>query len=260
MAALKRMSSTRKAMIAALAVMAAAMGVRAQGDGSSGDYTGAPFDQFVYSSGLQTSAAQLPGPLFLSPDACRAGNGGLRGLSFDGCLNVCLNDPSCKVASFFPTWFGGSSACFAYSGLNADTRNSATLDSPQAFTEKDVGAFTAVKKEALGWPFNSFTYSTGLRGVSPAQLPGPIFVSSDSCKSGGNAGVRGLTHAQCLKLCLSLPDCQVSSFYPVWFKGPSACFAYNTVDQNVADSATSEPVVPVSFGDSQRVYLAVLLS
>ncbi len=60
------------------------------------------------------------GHLFVSPSACAdasstpgAGNEGVRGLTFSQCMDLCLTIPKCRVVSFWPSWFGGVSACFS---------------------------------------------------------------------------------------------------------------------------------------------------
>jgi hypothetical protein len=66
--------------------------------------------KFSWYSGPHTSWS---GDLIASPDLCQNGNGGIRGIDFDQCAQICLWIANCKVVAFFPVWFGGPSACFA---------------------------------------------------------------------------------------------------------------------------------------------------
>lgn len=60
-----------------------------------------------------TNKISWSGDIFASTDTCKNGNEGIRGLIFDQCMELCLLMPHCEVVAFWPSWFGGPSACFS---------------------------------------------------------------------------------------------------------------------------------------------------
>lgn len=54
---------------------------------------------------LQYKPATWDGGIFGSPDICKNGNGGIRGLTHEQCLTVCMNIPTCQVSVFFRSWW-----------------------------------------------------------------------------------------------------------------------------------------------------------
>jgi len=69
-----------------------------------------------------------------------------------------------------------------------------------------------------------------------------IFASLDVCKN-GNGGIRDVSFSQCTQICLSIPNCKVVAYYPVWFTGPSACFSKDqTMVPKLRGSTGSKPI------------------
>lgn len=229
------MALFKAALVLALVAVAAAQ--------TPPSYEGSPWNDYVWAKSLDASAAQLPGVVASSPDVCQGGNGGVRGLSFSGCLKLCSSLAECTVASWYPIWFGGPPACFVYNNNNSTVLAAATSKDVVQLTPLDQGVFVGVKKAVAGkGPWPKFLWTKG--GSSTKDLIGPLFASSDLCEN-GNGGIRGLSHASCLDLCIDLgAACKASSYFTTWFGGPSACFAYSDITTTLKKAATMKVLVP----------------
>jgi len=82
--------------------------------------------------------------IYASLDLCQNGNGGIRGLTFDKCMDLCLVIPACKVVAFWPNWFDGPSACFSKDANQVPLLVGPTGNTP--IVTPDQGAYLGVKK------------------------------------------------------------------------------------------------------------------
>jgi len=105
------------------------------GASASSSYLPKPLARkFTWYGGPQAGWA---GELVASPDLCQNGNGGIRGIDFDQCAQICLWIPNCQVVSFFPVWFGGPSACFALDQTMVPKLRGSTSDEPIVNTDQN---------------------------------------------------------------------------------------------------------------------------
>jgi len=82
--------------------------------------------------------------IYASLDVCQNGNGGIRGLIFDKCMDLCLLLPTCKVVAYWPVWFGGPSACFSKGASQVPLLVGPTSNTP--IVTPDQGAYFGVKR------------------------------------------------------------------------------------------------------------------
>jgi len=86
---------------------------------------------------------------------------------------------------------------------------------------------------------SKFTWYGDTQGGS---IGNDIIASPDLCKN-GNGGIRDISFSQCTQICLSIPNCKVVAYYPVWFGGPPACFAKDqTMVPKLRGSTSSKPI------------------
>ena len=86
---------------------------------------------------------------------------------------------------------------------------------------------------------NKFTWYSGPQAGSS----GDLIASPDLCQN-GNGGIRGIDFDQCTQIYLWIPNCKVVAYFPVWFGGPSACFAKDqTMVPKLRGSTSLEPIL-----------------
>ena len=83
-----------------------------------------------------------------------------------------------------------------------------------------------------------------------------IIASLPESGQNGTGGIRGISFSQCTQICLSIPNCKVVVYYPLWYGGPSShsgwgrsgCFAKDqTVVPKLRGSTSSKPLHHKSF-------------
>jgi len=82
--------------------------------------------------------------IYASLDVCKNGNGGIRGLTADNCMDLCLLLPTCQVVAYWPSWFDGPSACFSKDASQVKLLVGPTSNTP--IETPDQGAWFGVKK------------------------------------------------------------------------------------------------------------------
>jgi hypothetical protein len=159
-------------------------------------------------------------------------------------LSVCLVAPSMTQPSSSYGENGSSPIPSQTSSpIPSPTPSSPPSSTPPSFTRAEVRVLS------------QFTWHEGLISGSPnLGYSGTIWSSPDLCDN-GNGGKRGITLAQCSKLCINVPRCGITFFFPEWFGGLSACFG---VDRSMVGNVSNVTVsgTPI-IGTDQGSYLGI---